>query len=80
MSCDRVMEESGNIIKVCLEIQDDLNSVEREEVYKLLALVKAKPSCYTAGGYFILNRSCLFALLSAVTTYFIILVQFHQKY
>lgn len=80
MSCDEVMEEARTIVKVCLEIQEDLDPVEREEVFKLLALVEAKSVCCTAGNYFVLNRSCLFSILSVVTTYFIILVQFHQKY
>lgn len=79
MSCDKVMEEVRNLVNVCLEVQEHMNPVEREEVFKFLALVDTRRPCYTVAGYFVLNRSCLFALLNVTTTYFIILVQFYHK-
>lgn len=78
-SCDYVVAEANRTIKVCYEIQENLDYNERNELFNLLALVKARNPCYTAAGYIVVNRSTLFTLLSAVTTYFIIIVQFHQQ-
>lgn len=79
ISCDNVIAEARNIVKVCQEIQEDADAAQREEIFNLLTLVKAKWPRYTAAGYFVVNRSSLFALFSVATTYFIILVQFHQN-
>lgn len=79
MSCDKVVEEARNIVKVCQEVQEHMDSVEREEIFNLLALVETNRPSYTAANYFVLDRTSLFALLNATTTYFIILVQFYQK-
>lgn len=80
ISCDKVVTEANGIIKVCHEVQENLDFNGRDEIFNLLTLVKAKKPRYTAAGYFVLNRSTLFALLSTTTTYFIILVQFHQEH
>lgn len=79
MSCDKVVEEGMKIVKVCHEIQAVLNPYDRREILNLMVLVNSKRPRYTAAGYFVLNRCSLFALLSVITTYFIILVQFHQS-
>lgn len=80
MSCDRVAKEAGKIVGVCHRIDEQLssNSWESKEVWKLLMMVKAKRTTYTAAGYFVVNRETLFGLFGVATTYFIILVQLYQ--
>lgn len=79
ISCDKVTAEAKRIVNVCNEVETNMDYSAKDEVVKLLMIVKAKEPCYTAAGYFILNRSTLFALLNVVTTYFIILLQFYQQ-
>lgn len=79
LSCDGVILEANNIVKVCHEIQDNLNFSKRKEVFEFLALLEARKPFYTAAGYFPLKKSTLLTLSSAATTYFIIVVQFHES-
>lgn len=65
------------MVKVSHEMQEHFNSSPRDEVFRLLALIEVKKPCYSAAGFFMLNKSTLFALFSAITMYFIILIQFH---
>lgn len=78
MSCDKATKEFTQIVDVCRTVQQyfPLHSKERNEIFNLLLLVNSKQPLYTAAGYFTVNRSTLFGLLSVITTYFIILVQF----
>lgn len=78
ISCDWVIVEANNLIRLCYKILNNLNYGERKEMFKLLALIKARSPCYTAADYILLNRNTLFAILSTATTYFILLVQFNQ--
>lgn len=74
VSCDRVVAEAKGILNICYETQRNMDYNEREEVFKLLVLIDTKKPRYTAADYFTLNKSTIFALLSTVTTYFIVLV------
>lgn len=76
LSCNGVITEAN---RICYNVPENLGFNERMELFNLLILVRAKKPCYTAAGFFTLNKSTLFALLSTTTTYFIILVQFHQS-
>lgn len=80
LSCDRAVLEANQIIKVCTEIQINLNNFERKEVLNFIILTNMKKIGYTAAGYFVLNKGSLFALLSTATTYLIILIQFNQSH
>lgn len=79
ISCDYAANEANNVIKVCYKVQENLNSARKEEVFNFLALIDANKPCYTAAGYFELDRSILFTFLSTATTYFIIVVQFNNN-
>lgn len=76
-SCDSVVNEANRIIKVYFETE---RNMDYEELFSFLILVKIKKPCFSAVDFFDLNRKSLFSLLSVTTTYFIILVQFHQQY
>lgn len=78
ISCDKVVTEATRIIEISHKIQDKIDFNGREEIFNLLILVKASKPHFTAAGFFKLNRSTLFSILSVTTTYFIILLQFHQ--
>lgn len=77
-SCDGVIKEITQIIDACYKLDTNLppQSFQRNEVYRLLMLMNSRRAEYTAGGYFAINKTTLFQLLSVTTTYFILLVQF----
>lgn len=80
ISCDRVIAKAEQIVDTCCEVQENLQtrSSERNQVFELLKLIGSKKLSYSAAGYFIINKSTLFGLIGVITTYFIVLLQFHQ--
>lgn len=80
VSCDGVIKEKKRIVGICHNQQGilPLYSRERDEIFKFLEFIESSKPLYTAAGYFAINRSTTFELLSVVTTYFIVLTQFKE--
>ncbi|KAJ8947248.1 hypothetical protein NQ314_008647 [Rhamnusium bicolor] len=79
-SCDWALQEAQNIIPICYKYQQDFStsSGERQELICLTNQALNNKPAFTAAGFFEINRKTLLALLSATTTYFIVIIQFNQ--
>lgn len=80
-SCQWVKEEGQKTIKLCYKLQEDFldSSMERKELMRLAKNVGCNAPVFSAAGFFEINKTTLFSLLSATTTYFIVVIQFSQS-
>lgn len=80
MSCDRTLQEAKASIKICHDLQEQLppQSEAREEMFRLLSIMKSRKPRFSAGGFFDVNRHTIFSVLYVATTYFIIIIQLRQ--
>lgn len=79
--CDITTREAGKLIDICYTIEEDFpsSSAERKEVLKLVRLGRYKNPCFSAAGFFNIDRKTFFGFLNVTTTYFIIIIQFNQS-
>ncbi|RZC41106.1 7tm 7 domain containing protein, partial [Asbolus verrucosus] len=79
MSCDSATRESKKIVMLCYKIQQHCvaNSIERKELIYLAEVTSASVPTFTAAGFFEINRNTFLGILSATTTYLIIIIQFN---
>lgn len=72
--------EANRIVPICYEQQliFPKGFAERHELSKLALVASSLKVEYTAAGFFQINRTTLFSVLSVVTTYFIVILQFRK--
>lgn len=68
-------------MNICYDLEEHFpsSSVERKEALKLVRLARYKGPCFSAAGFFNVDRKTLFGFLNVTTTYFIIIIQFNQS-
>lgn len=78
MACESVERSAKEIISTAYSIHEDTEDYQLKD--QLLLLVKCmrqwRPA-FSAGGFFNVNQKTLPALLSAIVTYLVIVIQFY---
>lgn len=78
--CDATIKEAKQFITTCHKLQKNCvtSSTDNKELLILLTTVTRTNAIYTAAGFFDIDRTTIFGLLSVITTYFIVIVQFNK--
>lgn len=81
MISDQTIKEAQRSVSICYALEENVNvGVEdKRKLLELAEMIKLRPPCITAAGFFVVDRRVLFTILNITTTYFIVIIQFHTK-
>lgn len=77
MSCNGVEMNGKKVITTCFSKLADLESPLREELYLMAKCTEQLAPKISAAGFFTLNQATLMSIISFLTTYLIIIIQFN---
>lgn len=80
LSADGVKKQAKCLSETCHKLENRCESCRtRKELLKFIKLLSAKTPQFSAAGFFNIDRTTLFSILSASTTYYVALVQYNQS-
>lgn len=79
VACDAASTEANKVIVLCNDFQEvlPLPSAVRSEALTLIKTVEDNAIAFTAANFFSINRVTFFNILSIMTTYVIVIIQFN---
>lgn len=79
VSCESVVKEAKKFITLCYKTQEELDEKSKKKLFRLAEYAKSFVPCFTAAGFFDVNKFTFFGGIGTIATYFIIVVQFNNN-